>query len=77
MLHLCFLGFTEEYIDEIKETLAGSNVYLLTLTALVTVLQVSHSFHMPIHLMNLNPSFSSHVLSESKRPAGHFENDTP
>ena len=37
-------GFTEENIDEIKETLRGSNLYLLILTALVTALHVrSHS----------------------------------
>lgn len=35
-----FPGFTEEYIDEIKETLAGSNLYLLVLTALITAVQV-------------------------------------
>lgn len=41
MLHPCvFPGFTEEYIDEIKETLAGSNLYLLMLTALITAVQV-------------------------------------
>ncbi len=41
MLHFCvYPGFTEENIDEIKETLVGSNLYLLTLTALVTALQV-------------------------------------
>lgn len=41
MLHLdVHLGFTEENIDEIKETLLGSNLYLLVLTALITALQV-------------------------------------
>lgn len=52
-----FLGFTEEYIDEIKETLVGSNLYLLMLTALVTALQV-------IHLMNKSQFLS---LSEAMR----------
>lgn len=33
-------GFTEENVDEIKETLVGSNLYLLVLTALITALQV-------------------------------------
>lgn len=37
-------GFTEEFIDEMKETLAGSNLHLLLLTALVTAVQVSHTF---------------------------------
>lgn len=36
-------GFTEEFIDEMKETLAGSNLHLLLLTALVTAVQVSHT----------------------------------
>lgn len=35
-------GFTEEFIDEMKETLAGSNLHMLLLTALVTAVQVSH-----------------------------------
>lgn len=35
-----YSGFTDEYIDEIKETLMGSNLYLLVLTALITALQV-------------------------------------
>lgn len=33
-------GFTEENIDEIKETLEGSNLYLLVLTAFITSLQL-------------------------------------
>ncbi|XP_017265505.1 cleft lip and palate transmembrane protein 1-like protein isoform X3 [Kryptolebias marmoratus] len=33
-------GFTEENIDEIKETLMGSNLYLLVLTAIITALQL-------------------------------------
>lgn len=33
-------GFTEEFIDEMKETLAGSNLHLLVLTALVTAVQL-------------------------------------
>nr|XP_046256786.1 cleft lip and palate transmembrane protein 1-like protein [Scatophagus argus] len=33
-------GFTEEYVDEIKETLVGSNLYLLVLTALITAIQL-------------------------------------
>lgn len=33
-------GFTEENIDEIKETLVGSNFFLLVLTALITSLQL-------------------------------------
>ncbi|MEQ2242926.1 hypothetical protein ILYODFUR_001817 [Ilyodon furcidens] len=37
-------GFTEENIDEIKETLIGSNLYLLVLTALVTSLQLICDF---------------------------------
>uniref|UniRef100_A0A3Q3W5F0 Lipid scramblase CLPTM1L n=1 Tax=Mola mola TaxID=94237 RepID=A0A3Q3W5F0_MOLML len=37
-------GFTEEYIDEIKETLMGSNLYLLVLTALITALQLICEF---------------------------------
>ncbi|XP_027869226.1 cleft lip and palate transmembrane protein 1-like protein [Xiphophorus couchianus] len=37
-------GFTEENIDEIKETLIGSNVYLLVLTALITSLQLICEF---------------------------------
>ncbi|CAJ1062084.1 cleft lip and palate transmembrane protein 1-like protein isoform X1 [Xyrichtys novacula] len=37
-------GFTEENIDEIKETLAGSNLYLLVLTALITALQLICEF---------------------------------
>uniref|UniRef100_A0A3B4Z3U3 Lipid scramblase CLPTM1L n=1 Tax=Stegastes partitus TaxID=144197 RepID=A0A3B4Z3U3_9TELE len=37
-------GFTEENIDEIKETLLGSNLYLLVLTALVTALQLICEF---------------------------------
>lgn len=39
----CFFaspGFTDENIDEIKETLVGSNLYLLVLTAFITALQV-------------------------------------
>lgn len=42
-LIFCFFvspGFTEENIDEIKEALVGSNLYLLVLTALITALQV-------------------------------------
>jgi len=35
-----YTGFTEENIDEIKETLVDSNLYLLVLTALITALQV-------------------------------------
>ncbi|XP_061675069.1 lipid scramblase CLPTM1L-like isoform X2 [Syngnathoides biaculeatus] len=34
-------GFSEAYIDEIKGTLAGSNLYLLLLNALVTALQLA------------------------------------
>ncbi|CAL8262055.1 unnamed protein product [Boreogadus saida] len=37
-------GFTEENIDEIKETLRGSNLYLLILTALVTALHLICEF---------------------------------
>ncbi|KAM7420445.1 hypothetical protein PAMA_014931 [Pampus argenteus] len=37
-------GFTEENIDEIKETLVGSNLYLLVLTALITALQLICEF---------------------------------
>ncbi|XP_062254431.1 lipid scramblase CLPTM1L-like [Platichthys flesus] len=37
-------GFTEENIDEIKETLLGSNLYLLVLTALITALQLICEF---------------------------------
>ncbi|KAM3872948.1 lipid scramblase CLPTM1L-like [Diretmus argenteus] len=37
-------GFTEENIDEIKETLVGSNLYLLVLTALVTTLHLICEF---------------------------------
>ncbi|KAG8010205.1 Cleft lip and palate transmembrane protein 1-like protein [Nibea albiflora] len=37
-------GFTEENVDEIKETLVGSNLYLLVLTALVTALQLICEF---------------------------------
>ncbi|KAF3691723.1 Cleft lip and palate transmembrane protein 1-like protein [Channa argus] len=37
-------AFTEENIDEIKETLMGSNLYLLVLTALVTALQLICEF---------------------------------
>uniref|UniRef100_A0A665T6Q0 Lipid scramblase CLPTM1L n=1 Tax=Echeneis naucrates TaxID=173247 RepID=A0A665T6Q0_ECHNA len=37
-------GFTEENIDEIKETLMGSNLYLLVLTALITALQLICEF---------------------------------
>ncbi|XP_061531473.1 lipid scramblase CLPTM1L-like [Phycodurus eques] len=33
-------GFSEEYIDEIKGTLAASNLYLLLLNALITALQL-------------------------------------
>lgn len=38
-------GFSEEYIDEIKGTLVGSNLYLLVLTALITALQVRLCIH--------------------------------
>ncbi|XP_049585523.1 lipid scramblase CLPTM1L [Syngnathus scovelli] len=37
-------GFSEEYIDEIKGTLVGSNLYLLVLTALITTLQLICEF---------------------------------
>ncbi|CAL9706283.1 unnamed protein product [Knipowitschia caucasica] len=37
-------GFTEENIDEIKETLVGSNLWLLVLTALITSLQLVCEF---------------------------------
>ncbi|XP_077431317.1 lipid scramblase CLPTM1L-like [Vanacampus margaritifer] len=37
-------GFSEEYIDEIKGTLVGSNLYLLVLTALITALQLICEF---------------------------------
>ncbi|XP_057691530.1 lipid scramblase CLPTM1L-like isoform X3 [Corythoichthys intestinalis] len=37
-------GFSEEYIDEIKGTLLGSNLYLLVLTALITALQLICEF---------------------------------
>uniref|UniRef100_A0A3B4BHA1 Lipid scramblase CLPTM1L n=1 Tax=Periophthalmus magnuspinnatus TaxID=409849 RepID=A0A3B4BHA1_9GOBI len=37
-------GFTEENIDEIKETLVGSNFYLLVLTAFITSLQLVCEF---------------------------------
>ncbi|XP_072250707.1 lipid scramblase CLPTM1L-like isoform X2 [Leuresthes tenuis] len=37
-------GFTEENIDEIKETLVDSNLYLLVLTALITALQLICEF---------------------------------
>ncbi|KAM9309322.1 lipid scramblase CLPTM1L-like [Pholidichthys leucotaenia] len=37
-------GFTEENIDEIKETLMGSNLYLLILTAVITALQLICEF---------------------------------
>lgn len=40
-------GFTEEFIDEIKETLSSSNLYVLATAALVTAVQVRlrHSKH--------------------------------
>lgn len=34
-------GFPEEFIDEIKETLSSSNLYMLAMAALVTAVQVS------------------------------------
>ncbi|XP_005456797.1 cleft lip and palate transmembrane protein 1-like protein isoform X1 [Oreochromis niloticus] len=37
-------GFTEKNIDEIKEALVGSNLYLLVLTALITALQLICEF---------------------------------
>ncbi|CAN9514013.1 unnamed protein product [Ophioblennius macclurei] len=37
-------GFTEENIDEIKETLVGSNLYLLVLTAVITAIQLICEF---------------------------------
>ncbi|XP_028282189.1 cleft lip and palate transmembrane protein 1-like protein [Parambassis ranga] len=37
-------GFTEENIDEIKETLVGSNLYVLVLTAVITALQLICEF---------------------------------
>uniref|UniRef100_A0A3Q2YWD9 Lipid scramblase CLPTM1L n=1 Tax=Hippocampus comes TaxID=109280 RepID=A0A3Q2YWD9_HIPCM len=37
-------GFSEEYIDEIKGTLVGSNLYLLVLTAVITALQLICEF---------------------------------
>ncbi|XP_054637433.1 lipid scramblase CLPTM1L-like [Dunckerocampus dactyliophorus] len=37
-------GFSEEYIDEIEETLVGSNLYLLVLTALITAVQLICEF---------------------------------
>ncbi|XP_078143461.1 lipid scramblase CLPTM1L-like [Centroberyx gerrardi] len=37
-------GFTEENVDEIKETLVDSNLYLLVLTALVTALHLICEF---------------------------------
>ncbi|KAM8734816.1 lipid scramblase CLPTM1L-like [Acanthopagrus schlegelii] len=37
-------GFTEENVDEIKETLVDSNLYLLVLTALITALQLICEF---------------------------------
>ncbi|XP_056300163.1 lipid scramblase CLPTM1L-like [Pseudoliparis swirei] len=37
-------GFTEENIDEIKETLVGSNLYMLVLTAVITALQLICEF---------------------------------
>lgn len=37
-------GFTEENVDEIKEILVDSNLYLLVLTALITALQVKTYF---------------------------------
>ncbi|XP_042346417.1 cleft lip and palate transmembrane protein 1-like protein [Plectropomus leopardus] len=37
-------GFTEENVDEIKETLAGSNLQLLVLNALITALQLICEF---------------------------------
>ncbi|KAK5862558.1 hypothetical protein PBY51_017940 [Eleginops maclovinus] len=37
-------GFTEENVDEIKETLVGSNLYLLVLIALITALQLICEF---------------------------------
>lgn len=45
-ISVCFCtGFTEENIDEIKDPLMGSNLYLLVLSALITVLQVrKHTF---------------------------------
>lgn len=33
-------GFTEEFIDEFKETLSSSNLYMLAMAALVTAVQV-------------------------------------
>ncbi|XP_034031112.1 cleft lip and palate transmembrane protein 1-like protein [Thalassophryne amazonica] len=37
-------GFTEEHIDQIKETLLDSNLYILMLNALITVLQLVCEF---------------------------------
>ncbi|XP_028983961.1 lipid scramblase CLPTM1L-like isoform X1 [Betta splendens] len=37
-------GFTEEHVDEIKETLMGSDLYLLVLTAVVTAFQLICEF---------------------------------
>ncbi|XP_068616420.1 lipid scramblase CLPTM1L-like [Brachionichthys hirsutus] len=37
-------GFSEEYVEKIKETLVGSNLYLLVVTALITALQLMCEF---------------------------------
>lgn len=51
--HLCvYPGFTEENVDEIKETLVGSNLYLLVLTAVITALQVRAKTYHNIHIIH-------------------------
>ncbi|XP_076016827.1 lipid scramblase CLPTM1L-like isoform X2 [Genypterus blacodes] len=52
-------GFTEENVDEIKETLASSNLYLLVVTALITALQLICEF------LALKNDFSSWRKKES------------
>lgn len=40
-----YQGFTEEFIDEIKETLSSSNLYMLAMAALITAVQVRSPPH--------------------------------
>ncbi|XP_043974177.1 cleft lip and palate transmembrane protein 1-like protein isoform X1 [Gambusia affinis] len=64
-------GFTEENIDEIKETLIGSNLYLLVLTALITSLQLICEF------LALKNDVCSWAKKKSmvgmSRKSGHFD----
>ncbi|XP_028983962.1 lipid scramblase CLPTM1L-like isoform X2 [Betta splendens] len=64
-------GFTEEHVDEIKETLMGSDLYLLVLTAVVTAFQfLEEEEEHGGDVQEVSPVAESRHLADLPPPAG-------